>query len=221
MLVSQYMIRSLPELSSDNALAEVFREDYPEDVQYAPVLQEGKFIGFLDLENLEIEKESKSTVSQCELEMVSVRIIESQHIFEVIPLFVKTGINLLPVSNEDGETEGYISQTSVNKVIGETHAFQTEGGILVLTVPAIQYSLSEISRLVEANQAKILAVILETDPALNQNYLVHLKVNQPDLSRIVATLERFEYHVLEVHQTMDASSLDKDRFDQLMRYLGI
>ena len=63
--------------------------------------------------------------------------------------------------------------------------------------------------------------MLETDPVLNQNYLVHIKVNQSDLSRIVATLERFEYHVLEVHQTMDASSLDKDRFDQLMRYLDI
>jgi acetoin utilization protein AcuB len=221
MLVSQYMIRSLPELSGETSLSDVFREDYPEEVQYAPVLQEGKFLGFLDLENLEIEKESKSTVSQCELEMVSVQILENQHIFEVIPLFVKTGINLLPVWNEEGETEGYISQTSINEVIGETHAFQTEGGILVLTVPAIHYSLSEISRLVEANQAKILALVLETDPALNQNYLVHLKINQPDLSRIVATLERFEYHVLEVHQTMDASSLDKDRFDQLMRYLGI
>jgi len=221
MLVSQYIIRSLPELSGDIPLSEVYREDFPEDVAYAPVLVDGKFAGFLDLENLEIEKETKSQVSQCELELVNVRILETQHIFEIIPLFIKSGLSLLPVWNEEGETEGYISLNAVNQVIGGTHAFQIEGGILVLTVPAIHYSLSEISRLIEANQGKILAVVLETDPVLNQNYLVHIKVNQSDLSRIVATLERFEYHVLEVHQTMDASSLDKDRFDQLMRYLDI
>jgi acetoin utilization protein AcuB len=67
----------------------------------------------------------------------------------------------------------------------------------------------------------VLSVLVESDPILNQNFLVHLKINQPDLSRVVATLERFEYNVLEVHQSIEASSIDKERFDQLMRYLGI
>jgi CBS domain-containing protein len=221
MLVSQHIIRNLPELSPETPLAEVFPEDFPEGISYGPVLKEGKFLGFLDLENLEIELETNSEVGQCSLDTVMVQVKEDQHLLDVLPLFIKAGINLLPVVNEEGENEGFISQASVGRAIGEAYALQADGSILVLSVPAIHYSLSEISRLVEANQGKVLSVILDTDPVINQNYLVHLKINQPDLSRIVATLERFEYNVLEVHQTLEASSIDKDRFDQLMRYLGI
>jgi DNA-binding MarR family transcriptional regulator len=100
-------------------------------------------------------------------------------------------------------------------------AFQSEGGILVIAVSVNDYSLSEISRLVESNQAKILSVIVESDPYSPQRLFVHLKINEKDLSRIVATLERFEYQVIEVHQTTNTISLDKERLDMLMKYLGI
>jgi len=51
--------------------------------------------------------------------------------------------------------------------------------------------------------------------------LVHLKINIPDLTRVVATLERFDYQVIEVHHKSEVTSLDQERLDQLMKYLGI
>jgi hypothetical protein len=160
-------------------------------------------------------------VGDCALETVSLRLKENQHLFEAMPVFQKTGLSVLPVMDEKGEFDGVLILESLAKVISDSYAFQTDGGVLVLSIPAIHFSLSEISRLVEANQAKILSMLVESDPVVNQNYIVHLKINQPDLSRVVATLERFEFNVLEVHQSLEASSIDKDRFDQLMRYLGI
>jgi hypothetical protein len=138
-----------------------------------------------------------------------------------LPFFEKTGLPVLPVLDAEMKFCGILDINRVARLFSSSYSFQTDGGTLVLSIPAIQYSLSELARLIEANQGKILSVILEADPVLNQNYLVHLKINQPDLSRIVATLERFEYNVLEVHQALEASSIDKDRFDQLMRYLRI
>lgn len=221
MLVSQFINRSIPEVHPDTVLSEIFPEDYPEGIGYAPVVKDGKFLGFLDLSDLETEMESHQHVGQCSIDSISISVKQDQHLLEVLPLFVKAGSSVLPVLNEEEKPEGYLSEVSISRAFSELFAFQNSGGILVLSVPAIHYSLSEISRLIEANQAKVLSVLLDTDPVLNQNYLVHLKINQPDLSRIVATLERFEYNVLEVHQTKEASSIDKDRFDQLMRYLDI
>ena len=221
MLVSQYIQKGIPLLHPESELAEVFPEDFPEGISMAPVLKDGELLGFLDLADLEFEKETHRLVGECSIEPVQVKLKESQHLLESLPQFQKTGLSILPVVNSEGGFEGLLPFQSIARVMSESYAFQNDGGILVLSVPAIQFSLAEISRLIESNQAKVLSCILESDPAIGQNYLVHLKINQPDLSRIVATLERFEYHVLEVHQAMEASSIDKDRFDQLMRYLGI
>jgi acetolactate synthase small subunit len=105
--------------------------------------------------------------------------------------------------------------------LGDSFAFQNEGGVIVLSSMIRDYSLSEISRLVESNQAKILAVITETDPIEHQKLIIHLKINEKDLSRIVATLERFDYQVLEVHHKTEAITLDQERLDLLLKYLGI
>ena len=221
MLVSQIITKGLTPLRPETELQDVFPENYPEGITYAPVIENDSFIGFLSLSDLEAEQETHHKVADCFLEPIAHPIREDQHLFEVLPWFEKTGMPLLPVLDSELKYAGVLDIHRVSRYLSASYAFQTEGGTLVLSIPAIQYSLSELARLIEANQGKVLSVVLESDPVLNQNYLVHIKINQPDLSRIVATLERFEYNVLEVHQALEASSIDKDRFDQLMRYLGI
>jgi acetoin utilization protein AcuB len=213
--------KSVKPLSSETLLEGIYPEDYPDNQGYIPIVDEGKFVGFLPLVDIEIEKEVNQTIGQCALERVEQHASETQHLFEVMLSFQKAGLDILPVIGEDLEYEGYIKKENVFNWLSETFAFQSEGGIIVLAVAAIDYSLSEISRLIESNQGKIIGVVVESDPFTHQRLFVHLKINQTDLSRIVATLERFEYQILEVHHKSQANSLDKERLDQLMKYLGM
>ncbi len=48
-----------------------------------------------------------------------------------------------------------------------------------------------------------------------------LKINQLDLSRVVATLERFRYKVIGRYQETKPIAGEKDRIDMLLRYLDI
>ena len=48
-----------------------------------------------------------------------------------------------------------------------------------------------------------------------------LKINQDDLSRIVATLERFGYRVIARYRETKREDEGKERIDLLMRYLNI
>jgi hypothetical protein len=221
MLVSQFIDRNIPVFAPDTATTAIVSEDFSATFPFASIVDNGSFIGFYALSNLEIDQESSLTIGECDLELVKHPLKLNQHIFEALPAFQKSGLPLLPVLNDELIYEGAISSENIVAGISALYGFQSDGGTIVLSIPAIQYSLAEISRLVEANQGKILSLLTESDPVLNQNYLIHLKINQADLSRIVATFERFEYNVLEVHQALEASSIDKDRFDQLMRYLGI
>ena len=85
----------------------------------------------------------------------------------------------------------------------------------------VDYSLAEISRLVEENHAKILSSIVKEDPLDPGKLRLTLKINQLDLSRIVATLERFGYKVIGRYHETKVLGDEKDRIDMLLRYLDI
>jgi CBS domain-containing protein len=221
MLVSEVVKKNPPPLSPADSLVDLYWEDFADGLSHLPVVDNNVFVGFLPLADLEMEKESNQTVGQCELEVVEKPVFVHQHLFEIMASFGKTDLPILPVSGDDGFYEGYILQNQVSEILANSFAFQTEGGVVVLSVMANDYSLTEISRLVESNQSKILAVVVEADPFTHQKLFIHLKINEKDLSRIVATLERFEYQVVEVHHKSETTSIDKERLDLLMKYLGI
>jgi hypothetical protein len=103
----------------------------------------------------------------------------------------------------------------------QTASVQMQGGILVLSMDLIDYSLAEISRYVEENNAKIISSTMLEDPMDKGRIKLTLKINQLDLSRIVATLERFGYRVIAQFQEDRKDGDDKERLDMLMRYLNI
>lgn len=221
MLVSEAIQKSVVPVSPDTRLNDILIESYPENIFYLPVVNKDEFIGFLSLLDLELEKSLFETVQECSLETTDQRALFDQHLFEVLVLFQKANLSVLPVVDENSHYQGIISLDQVLQVFAGSFAFQSDGGVLVISIESIHYSLSEISRLIESNQAKILGVLVESDPFTHERLLIHLKINQTDLSRIVATLERFDYKVLEVHHKTEMTSLDKERLDQLMKYLGI
>jgi predicted transcriptional regulator len=221
MLVSEVVQKSVIPLRADQPLEEIHAENYNADLHYLPVVEGDKFIGFLPLADLEIEKELYKSVGQSALEIIEQHVFPGQHLFEVLVLFRKAGLNILPVIGEDSVYEGFIQLDQVLGILADSFAFQSEGGVLVLAIDAKDYSLTEISRLIESNEAKVLSVVVEADPFTHQRLYIHIKINQTDLSRIVATLERFSYTITEVHHKSNSTSLDQERLDLLMKYLGI
>ena len=81
------------------------------------------------------------------------------------------------------------------------------------------YSLAEIARLVESNDAKIIHSDI-TSLGENDKIRVTIKVNKSDLSRIIQTFNRFGYHITaSFHKDEYAEDLRK-RYDSFLRYLN-
>ena len=68
-----------------------------------------------------------------------------------------------------------------------------QGSILVLTMEERDYSLSQISRYVEENNAKILSAHVIADEHDPYRIRLTLRLNTDNLARIKATLERFSH----------------------------
>jgi acetoin utilization protein AcuB len=188
---------------------------------YMPVVEDNKLLGFISegiiLETNEIEK----TVKDFNLVGINCYVHLDTHFYDILKVAAENKLQLVAVLNDDQSYCGVITVQDTLTSFAQTAAVQMPGGILVLAMNHQDYSLSEISRLIEENHAKILSSIVKEDPLDPMKLRLTLKINQVDLSRIVATLERFSYKVIGRYQETKPAPGERDRIDMLLRYLDI
>ena len=105
--------------------------------------------------------------------------------------------------------------------VGSVLGVQEPGGIIVLRVPQNSYSLSEIGRLCENNDAKVLSLTATTLPSDPTHLYVSIKLNIRELSRVIATFERFEYEISQVIFDTEQLNDFRERYENLLRYLNV
>lgn len=98
---------------------------------------------------------------------------------------------------------------------------ENESSLIILDVALKDYTLTEIAKLVEDNNARItrLEVIPNND---GLSLLVSLKVDVTDLSPILRSFERFNYNVV-YHYMKEGKINDThdDRLKELLHYLDM
>jgi len=147
---------------------------------------------------------------------------EDQHPYELLRLVNQFGLLIIPVVHEDKTVVGSILVSDLIENFVNELGVQEKGAVIVLKVAERDYSLSEVSRLIESNGTKILSSYYsssESSHPLNDSKLT-LKLNRTHITPIVATLERFGYDVEEAHANDPIESVDQERLDMLLRYLA-
>jgi CBS domain-containing protein len=142
----------------------------------------------------------------------------NDHLYDVLLKMSTEKLSVLPVLNEQEEYQGCISIYQVMGVMSDFGSLKEHGGILILEVNAVDYSMVQIAQIIESNSAKILSsYITATDESTIIE--VTLKINQSNLSRIIQTFERYDYVVKAAYQDKDAEDDLRGRFDTLMNFL--
>lgn len=188
---------------------------------HLPVIDNNKLLGFISEEIILEANDIEKKLIDFELTGKNCTVNQDSHFYEILKVAGEHKLQLVAVLNDAGDYEGVITVQDIMTSFAQTATVQMPGGILVLSMDLIDYSLAEISRLIEENNAKILSSIMVEDPMDSRKIKLTLKINQIDLVRIVATLERFGYKVIARYQEDKKDFDDKDRIDMLMRYLNI
>lgn len=189
-------------------------------ISHLPIVNNFEFMGLIsdkDIYNLNMVDEP---IGNHNLSLFSPYVTQDQHIYEVIELASRLRLSVVPVLDHKNHYQGLIT---INDLVGHfanLSALQHPGGIIVLEVNENDYSLTEISQIVESNDAKILSLYISS-PNNTTRVQVTLKINRNDLTSIIRTFERYEYDILVSYMKEDeADSLYEDRFDLFMRYLN-
>lgn len=96
-----------------------------------------------------------------------------------------------------------------------------ENSLIILQVPLADYTLTDIARIVESNNARIMSLFV-LPIASGTSLLVCVKLNIQDLSMVMMGFERFNYDILYYYMK-DGTITDthKERLDELLFYLDM
>ena len=213
-----YLIPPL-KLSDDGHKAIVWMEELR--TNQLPVVSKSKFLGFLSEDVIMEENDSTRNVEDYELFAQNCFVYESQHFYDVIKVASEHDVQLVAVLNEKGNFEGVIAIEDTIAAFAQSTAVQVPGAIIVISMNQQDYSLAEISRLVEGEKAQILSSCITNDLMDGSKVKLTLKINRSDLSDISATFERFGYKIIGRFQEAEIKSNEQDRYDMLMKYLDI
>lgn len=186
-----------------------------------PIADKGYFIGILSEEQILDEDDKSILISELDIYLDDVIVKPYQHFYDIMKIASINDCDLVGVIGENKEYLGVVDVKDTIGVFGQMSAMQGPGGILVIRLSERDYSLQEISRLVEENNAKILSLNMSTDDKSTDKIRITLKLNVSDMSHIVATLERFDYEIIASFQENDLQNNNRENLGLLMKYLNI
>ena len=184
-----------------------------------PVVKDGKYLGLISESNLLDSNNVDGVIESFGFNLLKPFVQDNQHMFEVISAMVENDIDVLPVVNSSDQYLGVITSKIIVNSLSKVVSIANAGSILTLEVNVKDYSLSEIARMVESDDAKVLASFITSHPD-STKLEVTLKINKTEISRILHTFERFNYVVLASYNESEYHENLQNKYDEFMRFLN-
>jgi acetoin utilization protein AcuB len=183
------------------------------------VADESKYVGIVSEEML-MNYDESTQFFDVMLQYSEIYLFDYQHIYESLGLIAKHHLAIVGVVDEEQNFVGTITATDIYSKFAELLGSQEPGAVLVVAIKNRDYSLSEISRLIESDNAKIISSYFSGNN-YDDSARLTLKINRENITSVIATLERFGYIVEASYAHEPIESLEQERYDMLMRYLSV
>ena len=192
---------------------EIFR------ISHLPIVNNKEFLGLISDTDIYDLNMADEPIGNHNLSLFSPYVTSNQHIYEVIEIVSRLNLTTVPVL-EKKKFLGLITLNDLIQYFAGLVSVNNPGAIIVLELNQNDYSLSEISQIIESNDSRILSIYTRS-PSESMKMEVIIKVNRTDISSIIQTFERFDYNIKA--SFMDDDELDSlydNRYESFMRYLN-
>ena len=190
-------------------------------VSHLPVVHDLHLQGFISEEMIFDANMADKEIGTFQLIGKECFVSPDKHIYDVIRAGYQHKISMVAVEDQFHKFLGVITMEDTVTAFAQSISIQSQGGIMVLSMYLSDYSLHEISRLIELENAKILSSFISSDPLDAEKIKLTLKINKLELKHIKATLERFGYKVISQFEEESPITNEQDRLNLLMKYLNM
>ena len=185
---------------------------------HLPVENNGIYMGCISENDIRCFDAEKSIEDyQYALEGFFVR--DTDYWLDILESFAQNNSNILPVLDSENEYLGYVELNEIMGIFNETPFLNEAGNIIVVEKGFKDYSLSEISQIVESSNVHLLGLFvskIENDLAQ-----ITIKINPTGINEVIQSLRRYGYNIISQHQEDAFNKNLRDRSKYLDKYLNI
>jgi len=188
------------------------------NIDFLPIVEEGILIGCLPAD-FNLLTEEKTLIRECLNDAELFYVNRNDNLIDALRILGINDSNTVFVINNNNQYLGYITQYDVLSSLSNTPFFNELGGVIIIKKTLKDYSISEISQIVESENGKILGILI-TD-FIDDDVVLTVKINRMRLGTIEASLKRFGYIILDsYHENKNIDDL-QNRYNSLMSYLNV
>lgn len=216
--ITNYITNDFRAIDSQETIASV--QDFFADLNFShfPVLENGIFIGSIASDDVETFDTDKKVIDyKYTLERFFAR--KSMMWLDVLEVFAKSHTNAVPVLDENNAYIGYYEMEDIMKFFQETPFLKEQGGIIIVQKGLLDYSMGQVTQIVESNNGKILGCFVSE--ADLENVQITIKIGVGPMNEIIQTYRRYGYEIISEHQEDAYINSLKERSDYLDKYLNI
>ena len=216
--IANYITNDFKAIDSQDSIA-VVQEFFDElTFSHFPVVEEGIYIGSIASDDIETFDSLKKVFDyRYSLEGFFAR--ENMIWLDVLEVFAKNHSNLVPVLNENNNYLGYYEIRDIMNFFHETPFLQESGGIILVKKKTLNYSMGEITQIIESNNGKILGLFVsKSDSEFTE---VTIKISLGVMNEIIQSFRRYDYEIISEHFEDNYINTLKERSDYLDKYLNI
>lgn len=133
--------------------------------------------------------------------------------------FSQNHTNIIPILDENNIYVGYYEMEDIMRFFQETPFLKEQGGIIIVQKGLLDYSMSEVTQIVESNNGKILGCFISEADV--ENVQITVKIGLGAMNEIIQTYRRYGYEIISEHQEDTYINSLKERSDYLDKYLNI
>ena len=218
MPLNQFIINDLNPSSPETLVKELQTVFKQLTYSHIPILKDHVYLGCLSETDVYCF-ESDQAVSEVLYAVEGFFVRNSSLWLDVLEAFAQNNCNIMPVLDGENNYIGYYQLIDIISLFNKTPFFSEPGGIIVVEKGQNDFSISEVSQIVESNNAKLLGAFVSK--STNDLTQITLKIGQMGLSTILREFRRYGYTIISGHEDDTFLQTLKERSDYLDTYLNL
>lgn len=219
MNINDFILNEIKELSLNNTIAEAQKvfENLP--ITHMPVVNNGKLVGCLPESDIQTIDDKDGLLKEYDYLLDHFYTNEKSTLLDLVTLFADNDTNLIPVLDKHSNYAGYYELGDILDAFADSPFLHIESDTLIIQKNKNEYSMSEISQIIESNKSKLLGMYISGQE--QDTLQITLKIVTDELNEIIQTFRRYNYTLITQHE--DDSYLEelKDRARYLRKYLDM
>lgn len=188
-------------------------------LSHIPVVEDGAIVAMLSEADIQTVDDEFATIHDLAYLYNHFQVRVSDNWFDAIKVFGENDANIIPVLSKEQKYMGYYELMDFISLLNDMPLMDHMGATIIISKELKAYSISEVSQIIESENAKILGLFVSKLTA-DKAYIT-IKIATENINAILNSFRRYKYHVIS--ENVDDKYIQelKDRSNYLTRFFEI